>query len=314
VIKTEKLSKTFKVGFKGKKVHALTGLDIEVGEGEIFGFLGPNGAGKTTTIKLLMGLIYPSSGKAWLMGEELGKTAVKNKIGFLPENPYFYDYLTGREFLNFYGQLFGLKKDERKERLEKLLALVNMEGAKDIQLRKYSKGMLQRVGIAQALINDPKLVILDEPMSGLDPIGRKEVRDIILNLKDRGKTVFFSTHILPDVEMICDRVGTLIKGTLRDIGPLEELLGTQIKNIDITVRGLSEIGLNKVGSLVNKVIKREDTTFFSTENEEIADRVLKIIDEEKGKLVSFIPQMESLEEHFMKQARDSTTERIESRV
>lgn len=312
MIKTEKLSKTFKVGFRGKKVPALTGLDLEVGEGEIFGFLGPNGAGKTTTIKLLMGLIYPSSGKAWLMGEELGNTAVKNKIGFLPENPYFYDYLTGREFLNFYGQLFGLKKDERKERLEKLLALVGMEEAKDIQLRKYSKGMLQRIGIAQALINDPQLVILDEPMSGLDPIGRKEVRDIILDLKDRGKTVFFSTHILPDVEMICDRVGTLIKGTLRDIGPLEELLDTQIKNIDITVRGLSKTGLSKVEGLASKVIKREDTTFFSTENEEIADRVLKIIDEEKGKLVSFIPQMESLEEHFMKQAGRSRTEGIES--
>jgi ABC-2 type transport system ATP-binding protein len=313
VIKTEKLSKTFKVGFKGRKVSALTDLNIEVGEGEIFGFLGPNGAGKTTTIKLLMGLIYPTSGTAWLMGERLGSTSVKNNIGFLPENPYFYDYLTGKEFLNFYGQLFGLKEDERNERLEKLFALVGMEGAKDIQLRKYSKGMLQRIGIAQALINDPQLVILDEPMSGLDPIGRKEVRDIILNLKDEGKTVFFSTHILPDVEMICDRVGTLIKGKLRDIGPLDDLLGTKIKNIDITVRGLSDIGVSKVEGVVNKVIKREDTTFLTTEDEEIADKILKIVNEEKGKLVSFIPQMESLEEHFMKQARGGVSETYESR-
>src|SRR4030067_1913470 len=193
VIKTENLTKAFKVGFRGKGVTALKGLNLGVNEGEIFGFLGPNGAGKTTTIKILMGLIYPTTGKAWILDKEAKDIEVKNHIGFLPEQPYFYDYLTSVEFLRFYGQLFGLEKGELSARMNSLLTLVGLKDASDLQLRKFSKGMLQRIGIAQALINQPDLIVLDEPMSGLHPIGREEIRRVILRLKEDGKTVFFST-------------------------------------------------------------------------------------------------------------------------
>lgn len=174
VLKTEGLRKQFKVGFWGRPVTALDHLDLEVYKGEIFGFLGPNGAGKTTTLKILMGLIYPTSGKAWLLGQKIGDVAMKHQVGFLPESPYFYDYLTAEEFLRFYGQLFGLRRPLLSERITALLSTVGLSEARDLQLRRFSKGMLQRIGIAQALINDPQLVVLDEPMSGLDPVGRKK--------------------------------------------------------------------------------------------------------------------------------------------
>ncbi|UCD86023.1 MAG: ABC transporter ATP-binding protein, partial [Deltaproteobacteria bacterium] len=189
VIRTEGLYKTFYTGFLRKKIPAVVDLNLTVQENEIFGFLGPNGAGKTTTIKLLMGLIYPTSGKAWVLGRDFKEVDIKKEIGFLPETPYFYEYLTGGEFLNFYGQLFRLTKMEREKRIEELLELVGLREAKDLQLRKYSKGMIQRLGIAQALINNPRLVIFDEPVSGLDPLGRKEIRDVLLRLKDERKTV-----------------------------------------------------------------------------------------------------------------------------
>lgn len=190
VLKVEALSKTFKVGFWGRKVTAVQQLDLEVRRGEVFGFLGPNGAGKTTTLKMLMGLIYPTSGTAWLFGRQIGSLDARRRLGFLPESPYFYDYLTGAEFLRFYGHLFGLRGDLLERRVSDLLEMVGMSHVRHLQLRKFSKGMLQRVGIAQALINDPELVVLDEPMSGLDPVGRKEIRDLILHLKGSGKTIF----------------------------------------------------------------------------------------------------------------------------
>src|SRR3990170_2253885 len=240
VIKTENLTKTFKVGFRGKSFAALKGLNLEVNNGEIFGFLGPNGAGKTTTIKILMGLIYPTAGKAWILDKEVGDVEIKNRIGFLPDQPYFYDYLTSIEFLRFYGQLFGLTGVELRARIKNLLSLVGLEDAADTQLRKFSKGMLQRIGIAQAVINQPDLIVLDEPMSGLDPIGRKEIRDIILRLKGDGKSVFFSTHIIPDVEMICDRVGILMKGELVNVGRLYEIMDARVKYVEIIARNVSK--------------------------------------------------------------------------
>ncbi|MGH7480453.1 MAG: ABC transporter ATP-binding protein, partial [Candidatus Methylomirabilales bacterium] len=203
VLKTEGLTKEYRIGFWRTRVRVLHDLNLEVHQGEIFGYLGPNGAGKTTTLKLLMGLIYPTAGRASILGRDVQDVAVKAQVGFLPENPYFYDYLTGREFLHFYGQLFGLAYRDRRQRIDELLHAVGLSKAAELQLRKYSKGMLQRIGLAQALINDPQVIVLDEPTSGLDPVGRKEVRDLILDLKGKGKTVFFSTHIVPDAEMIC---------------------------------------------------------------------------------------------------------------
>ncbi|MDH5725123.1 MAG: ABC transporter ATP-binding protein, partial [Nitrospira sp.] len=244
IITVHHLSKIFKVGFWGRRVTAVDELSLDVQRGEIYGFLGPNGAGKTTTIKMLMGLIYPSQGTAHLFGQPVGDRAAKAKVGFLPESPYFYDYLTSREFLRFYGHLFGLLGSMLEKRIDELLELVGMVHARDLQLRKFSKGMLQRVGIAQALINDPELVILDEPMSGLDPIGRKEVRDLIVRLKESGKTVMFSSHILHDAELLCDRVAMIMKGKLVACGLVSELIdhGTT-QEVEMVVDRLSPEGI-----------------------------------------------------------------------
>jgi ABC-2 type transport system ATP-binding protein len=236
IIRIEGLRKEFTTGFMRKKSVAVEKLDLAVTEGEIFGFLGPNGAGKTTTIKMLLGLIYPTAGNAWMLGESIAHVQMRKNIGFLPEQPYFYDYLTAREFLSFYGGLFDMKQATLNLKIPALLSLVGLEGRDHVQLRKFSKGMLQRVGIAQAIINDPKLVILDEPMSGLDPLGRKEVRDIILHLKGEGKTIFFSSHILPDVEMICDRIAIIGKGRLLKTGSVEELISSMgVKSFELIV-------------------------------------------------------------------------------
>ena len=224
VIKTEGLTKEYPAGLFQTGPKALDHLDLEVQGGEVFGFLGPNGAGKTTTIKILVGLIRPTSGTAQLFGKDGNDTKVRSRIGFLAESPYFYEYLTAVEFLAFYGQLFDLSKNEIKQRSSDLLKQVGLESSANVQLRKFSKGMLQRIGIAQALINNPELVVLDEPMSGLDPIGRKEMRELILKLKAKGKTIFLSSHIIHDVELICDRVGILAKGKLLRIGQIQEIL------------------------------------------------------------------------------------------
>ena len=300
VIKTENLTKVFKVGLTGRRVTALNDLHLEVRRGEIFGFLGPNGAGKTTTIKILMGLIYPTKGKAWIMDRELGDVEVKSHIGFLPEQPYFYDYLTSTEFLEFYGQLFGLERKELRTRLKSLLALVGLEKAADIQLRKFSKGMLQRIGIAQALINHPELIVLDEPMSGLDPIGRKDIRDIILRLKEEGKTIFFSTHIIPDVEMICDRVGILMNGELVNVGRLNDIIDAKIKYIEIITSGIEREALFHLPDIEVSVYDAWNHVSIRVRDENKLDRVLEIIKDGRGKIISVIPQRETLEEHFIK--------------
>ncbi|MDC4223413.1 MAG: ABC transporter ATP-binding protein [Candidatus Manganitrophus sp.] len=238
-IEIKHLTKKYRSGFWLKETESLSDLNLEVEAGSIFGFLGHNGAGKTTTIKLLIGVIHPTSGEAFIFGRPISDIAVKREIGFLPESPYFYDYLTGSEFLHFCGQLFGMTAKERAKRVDALVELVGLKGSEGEQMRKYSKGMLQRIGLAQALINDPKLVILDEPMSGLDPVGRKDVRDIILRLKEEGKTVFFSTHVLTDAEMICDQVGIIIKGRLRSKGKLEALLNPKVQSIEVCLSGIA---------------------------------------------------------------------------
>ncbi|MEE9124767.1 MAG: ABC transporter ATP-binding protein [candidate division NC10 bacterium] len=302
VVKTEGLTKEFRTGFWRTRVRVLHDLNLEVRQGEIFGYLGPNGAGKTTTMNLLMGLIYPTAGRAWILGRDVSDVAVKAAVGFLPENPYFYTYLTGWEFLNFYGQLFGIPSGERRRRIEELLHLVGLSDAGKLQLRKYSKGMLQRIGLAQALINDPQAVFLDEPMSGLDPVGRKEVRDLILSLKAKGKTVFFSSHIIPDVEMICDRVGIIVNGRLIRVGPLEELLGSELESIEISASGLDDAAMVEMAQWsVRPPVHRGEKVFFAvgTEKEamQVVERLLKM-----GALIhAILPHRLTLEEHFLRE-------------
>lgn len=228
------LTMDFPVGFWRKRMRrSLDSLSFQVEEGEVFGFLGPNGAGKTTTMKLLMGLIFPTSGTARIRGRAIDDVAMHREIGYLPEQPYFYDYLTARELLDYYARFSNYSAPERRERVGKFLARVGLAAAADVQLRKFSKGMLQRVGIAQAILHDPPVVILDEPMSGLDPVGRREVRDIIQTLKEQGRTVFFSTHILSDAEMLCDRVAVLAGGKLQGVGAPGAIVAIQAPAMEI---------------------------------------------------------------------------------
>src|SRR5437667_2601922 len=232
------LEKTYMVGFWPKRPkRALHPLHLTVEEGEVFGFLGPNGAGKTTTLKLLMGLVFPTSGSARLLGRDWTDPSVKAQIGFLPEQPYFYDYLTAHELLNYYGQLSGVPGKDRKRRIDEVLQRVGLTDVKGVQLRKFSKGMLQRAGIAQAILHDPKLVFFDEPMSGLDPMGRREVRDLMEQLKHEGKTVFFSTHILSDAEALCDRVAIIHQGELRSVGAVAELTSSVHGQVELVWQG-----------------------------------------------------------------------------
>src|SRR5271155_2109882 len=232
------LTKTYQVGFWRKRPKcALRPLHLQVDEGEIFGFLGPNGAGKTTTLKLLMGLVYPTAGSARILGSEINDPRMKAQIGFLPEQPYFYDYLTAAELLEYYAQLSGIAAHDRERRVREVLARVGLPDVGGMQLRKFSKGMLQRVGIAQAILHDPKLVFFDEPMSGLDPMGRREVRDLMAQLKEDGKTVFFSTHILSDAEALCDRVAIIHRGELRGVGAVAELTSGVQGKVEVIWQG-----------------------------------------------------------------------------
>src|SRR3981189_3422413 len=233
-IEIENLTKEYPFGFLHlKKKTSLEGLNMQVEAGEVFGFIGPNGAGKSTTIKLLMRLIFPTAGSARILGKPISDVEMHRDIGYLPEQPYFYDYLTAAEVLDYFARFHDLTAADRKERVERLLKKVGLETARKIQLRKYSKGMLQRVGLAQAILHDPKGVILYEPMSGLDPVGRREVRDIILELKHEGKTVMFSTHILSDAEMLCDRVGVIVGGKLRGVGAPDEIVGLKPQAMEV---------------------------------------------------------------------------------
>jgi len=247
VVETWNINKIYRTGFwLNQKVQSLTNFSLSVRQGETFGLLGPNGAGKTTLLKILLGVIRPTSGRAVLLGRPIGDRATKQKVGYLPENPYFYDFLTAWEFLEFVGGLFQIPVSKQKQRIPQLLDLVGLapKTAKKKQLRQYSKGMMQRVGMAQALINDPELVFFDEPMSGLDPLGRYQVREIILSLKEQGKTIFFNSHVLTDVEQICDRIAILARGELICVGSLEEILGSA--NVyQVVVKGGTESQLEE---------------------------------------------------------------------
>lgn len=304
-IVVDRLGKIFKPNWPWKPpATVLRGLSFSVGQGEIFGFLGPNGAGKTTTLKILIGLIRQTSGHAELFGLPAGNVDVHRRIGFLPESPYFYDYLTAEEFLQFYGRLAGLEGADLSQRVTSMLELLGLLEARNRQLRKFSKGMLQRVGLAQALIHDPELVILDEPMSGLDPLGRKEVRDVILHLRERGKTVFFSTHIIPDVEMICDRVAVIVKGEVVAAGRVDELVGHgRTRSIEVVCEGLRKDKLDALRGLASRVVERGAQCLIVLPEPDRLDEVIVGIRSRGGRLISVTPHKGSLEELFVQQVQ-----------
>ncbi|MGB9907411.1 MAG: ABC transporter ATP-binding protein [Candidatus Saccharicenans sp.] len=296
VLELENVHKAYKVGFIPRKKPVLKGVSFHVNEGEIFGYLGPNGAGKTTTIKCILNLIFPDAGRITIFGEDSLRPRARQRVGFLPENPYFYDYLTGREFLGFYADLLGLHRPAREEKIGYFLKLVGMERAADLQLRKYSRGMLQRIGLAQALLNDPALVVLDEPMGGLDPIGRKEFRDIIVNLKKEGKTVFLSSHILQDIEMICDRVAIILAGEIINQGYLGDLISEKVLYTEIIIGGVPAAEFNHLGESVST---SGDRVLLKVYEEAKIDQVINLVQQKKGKIISLIPRTETLEDIFV---------------
>jgi len=294
------VARSYRANLSLRKYWILRDLSFSVEQGEIFGFIGPNGAGKTTTLKLILDLIRPDKGRIRIFGDSHRSVAVKRRLGFLPENPYFYDYLTAEEFLDFYARLFGMPRAARRRKTDELLERVGLANRRDRQLRKFSKGMLQRIGLAQALINDPELIILDEPMSGLDPVGRREVRDIILSLKAAGKTVLFSTHILSDTELICDRVGILSRGDLKAVGRVSDLLGSRVMHWEITFSGVSPESLPGL----DQVVSREGDQVLGISRDEGSMRALvSSILEKGGNLQAIVPQRERLEDIFLREIR-----------
>jgi ABC-2 type transport system ATP-binding protein len=296
------LTKDYDVGSLVKKRRrALDRLDLVVEAGEIFGLIGPNGAGKTTTLKLLMGLVFPTEGEARILGRSLDDPEMKRRIGYLPEHPYFYDYLTGRELLVYFGQLFGLSKRDRNDRANELLEKVRMTEAADVALRKYSKGMTQRLGIAQALVNRPTLVFLDEPMSGLDPVGRREMTQLIRELRDSGVTVFFCSHILPDVEQLCDRVAILNLGKLVEVGRLADILDVSVQTVEVVAENLStqvERALVPAAREIRRTGERCHIAFRAPED---FDRALPRLIDGGARLVSVNRVKETLEDHFVRE-------------
>lgn len=299
------LEKTYTVGFWRKRPRAaLRPLNFEVEDGEIFGFLGPNGAGKTTTLKLLMGLVFPTSGSARILGKEWTDPSVKAQIGFLPEQPYFYDYLTAHELLEYYAQLSGVPAKERKQRVERILNRVGLRDVQGMQLRKFSKGMLQRVGLGQAILHDPKLIFFDEPMSGLDPIGRREVRELMEQLKQEGKTVFFSTHILSDAEALCDRVAIINKGELLRVGSVEDLTSSVQGKVEVLWQGTQiPASIKALGAECHITADRVRAVI----DDNRLDAVIDALRRERLRLVSVTPLRTSLETYFVERLKRAET-------
>ena len=307
-VETQELTKDYQVGFwRRRSYRALDRLSLQVTTGEVFGFLGPNGAGKTTTLKLLMQLIFPTAGRVEILGFPAGALSVKRRIGYLPENPCFYDHLTAEELLHYFATLFGYSGADRRLRVDRLLDEVGIGAERRFQLRRFSKGMLQRVGIAQALINDPEVVFLDEPMSGLDPLGRRDVRALILRLRDRGCTVFFSSHILADAEALCSRVGILAAGTLVNSGRLTDILAFEVRGWELVMDGLSP-------SLVDRLRTRVTRATLIAEGRFALDlplgpspaALVQELTAAGGRLVSINPIRDTLEDFFVKEVTGRT--------
>jgi ABC-2 type transport system ATP-binding protein len=311
------LKKTYRTPFRRKRVEALRGVSLAVQRGHIFGFVGPNGAGKTTTIRTLMGLIRPTGGSAKILGHAIPSRAARFAVGFLPESPYFYDYLTVGELLDLAGRLFGMPAAARKQRADLLIERVGLGRARTQSLKKFSKGMLQRAGLAQALMNDPAVVVLDEPMSGLDPIGRKEVRDLILELREQGKTVFFSSHILTDIEAIADQVAIVARGELQAQGRPSELVQRTVLAIDVTVRIAADAAVDAaLGEGASKVRRADDELSVTLPADADVDAWLSRARERGAKVVAVEPRHETLEELFLRRTAgaDASSSAREGRV
>jgi ABC-2 type transport system ATP-binding protein len=300
VLRADDLAKTFRLGFFRKRIEAVKQASFDVRRGEIFGYLGPNGSGKTTTLKMLMGLVFPSRGRAEVLGRPVPDRQAKRRLGYLPESPYFYDYLTPEEFLDLVGALFDVKQAERRARADRLIERVGLSSARGRPLRKFSKGMLQRIGIAQALMGDPELVVLDEPMTGLDPIGRKEIRDLMLDLKREGRTVLYSTHILPDVEMTCDRVAMIFAGRIRNVGPLSELLTARLLSTEVCLRP-GQAGLPTLPEGARKSESPDGLVIDLPANADV-DAFLRATLAAGARVHSLTPRRESLEDLFVREA------------
>jgi len=302
-LQTEHLAKTYVLGFFRKKVQAVRDVSIEVKQGQIFGLLGPNGAGKTTTLKVCMGLVRPTKGTVQVLGHKVGNIKAKQRLGYLPETPYFYDYLTGRELLVFMAKLFDLGRVDARRRADELLEQVGLTRSADLALRRYSKGMLQRVGLAQALINDPELVILDEPLTGLDPLGRRDLRKIILQLREAGKTVVLSSHILSDVEMLADLVAIVVRGRMVSSGPLHELLNARIVSTEVVLADHAPALLAALEEQGHTVTEKGEKLQVVIQGDAPVDPVLKLAYEHDARVFSVSPRKESLEDVVIGQVK-----------
>jgi ABC-2 type transport system ATP-binding protein len=307
-IEAQELTKDYQEGFWRKRHRrALDHLSLAVEQGEVFGFLGPNGAGKTTTLKLLLQLIYPTSGRAFILDRPAGDVAARRRIGYLPENPYFYDYLTAEELLTYFAALFGYGPGERRRRVSRVLDRLGIADTRALPLRKFSKGMLQRLGLAQAILNDPEVLFLDEPMSGLDPLGRRDVRQLILDMRDRGVTVFFSSHILADAEALCTRVGILARGRLVSSGRVADMLAFQARGWELIVSGVDSAVLEQLRSGASRVTWIAEGRYaLEIPMETPVDRVVAQVTALGGTAVSMNPIRDTLEDFFVKKIAEAT--------
>lgn len=308
-IETRKLSKTYRLGFlMNKQVRALQDLDLRIAPGQVYGLLGPNGAGKSTTIKILMNLVQASQGEALIFGKRPGEKGARRNVGFLPENPAPYEYLTGEEFVRLAGQLGGLSGQELDERVKEVVGRVGMARAAGLQIRRYSKGMVQRIGLAQAIVNRPQLLILDEPTSGLDPVGRREMRDLILEERQRGTTILFCTHIIPDVEALCDHVAVLVNGRLAREGSVQQLLSAQVPVVELMVEGLSPDTLRGLGHPLEHVQDLTNRVRVRASDAQVQPLLRSVLDA-GGRVTQMQPSHFTLEELFiqtMSEARHGT--------
>lgn len=308
VIVTESLTKVYKAPLE-PSVTALQDLNLEVYPGEVFALVGPNGSGKTTTLKLLLGLIFPTRGTARVFGENPRSVEVKRRIGFMPDGPYFYGHLTGNELLDFYADILQIPRSQKKQRIEELVELVGMKGRSHLQVRTYSKGMIQRIGLAQALLNDPELVLLDEPTAGLDPIGTRDVKDIILKMRQQGKTVFLCSHLLSDVERIADRVAVLHQGRLIRLGTMEELLVVKGR-FEVQASRLSAEALEALGRMGEVLEVADSRIHLLLEEGEALQKALALIEAKGGHLDYLAPQRRTLEEVFIEAVREAVGEEV----